>query len=447
MENDHASTASKFPRKLFAIVLAVVAVASSMISIWLSARVSKSRPSNISGHEIAILQQSQVPNNPHLVELLAAAASSPKQTPLQGRRNPPKVPEFYNMADETIVNGLAQGFDQLDLMLTGNQTIDNRQRLIEKRRSFRKLCSANSTTEELTEFLYSFIEPGQPDQDAAKRKLRLKSIADNFTHPCPYTFLDLGANVGDSLTKMINVDLPKCPQKEIKTSRIEYRDQTKDIRVVPFNKRLKIFNMLMKWIGEIELVRFQSLSHVGRRILPEEFCYFGIEGNPVFTDRLEQIEQKIMRSSPRPLRFAHFFTETVGTAVDGPATLYLDTTNVKSNFWGSSLDQNHPDVRASAQKDGKLTSAPVQGFSLPSLIQRTSIKQKGSLVLIKMDIEGAEKALLAAASDSPIMKEYAEAGVEIAMIVEMHGSEAEYQGVVNKFKEIGIRVSAVKDAG
>jgi len=335
-------------------------------------------------------------------------------------------------------------------MLDSKQTNENHKRIETKRQRFRDLCEANSSTEELTQYLYDFFEPGLPDDPDVKserRKLHLDNIAENFTYPCQFTFLDFGANVGDSLTKLINIDLPKCPGKKIKTSRIEYRDKRFDMRVVPFNKRLKIFNVLMKWIGGKELVAFERKSSVGRRIRPEEFCYFGIEGNPVFSSRLELMEQKAMRASPRPVRYAHFFTETVGTATDGKTTLYLDTSNKKANFWGSSLDPSHPDVQASLQKDGKLTEASVNGISLPSLVQKTTIKQSGSLVLIKMDIEGAEKQLLASASQSSILLDYAQSGVEIAMLVERHGSEAEYANIVDSFAKMGIRVNARVDAG
>jgi hypothetical protein len=81
---------------------------------------------------------------------------------------------------------------------------------------------------------------------------------------------------------------------------------------------------------------------------PEDYCYYGVEGNPVFTDRLQSLEDFILDTRPRPLQHIHFFTTSVGAGKDGMTKLYLDTINKDKNYWGSSIFDGHQDVRKSA---------------------------------------------------------------------------------------------------
>jgi hypothetical protein len=132
-------------------------------------------------------------------------------------------------------------------------------------------------------------------------------------------------------------------------------------------------------------------KRIGRDLYPEDCCYYGVEGNPLFTQRLIDLEELVGRSTPRPLRRAHFFTETVGTNVDRPATLYLYTVNTEKNFGGSSIHAQNKDVQRSAAKatDNKPVAVNVTGITLTTLVQQTTLKQAGNHLLIKMDIEGA----------------------------------------------------------
>lgn len=132
-----------------------------------------------------------------------------------------------------------------------------------------------------------------------------------------------------------------------------------------------------------------------------------------------------MNSEPRPVRYAHFFTETVGAGVDGPAVLYLDTINADNNFWGSSMIANHWDVAKSATGDGKLVEAHVDGLTLTTLLKQAARMEPGAHIIIKCDIEGAEYALLNEAFDSGILCEYAENAVRIDMLIEIHPAVCE----------------------
>jgi hypothetical protein len=112
---------------------------------------------------------------------------------------------------------------------------------------------------------------------------------------------------------------------------------------------------------------------------------------------------------PPPVRSASFYTETVGSPADGPVTFYLDTKNAAVNYWGSSLISSHRDV----EPGGGVT---VQGVTLTSLLRRhVDTSRSPGHVMIKMDIEGAEYALLNEASDSGILCELTEKGFLLDM--------------------------------
>jgi hypothetical protein len=86
----------------------------------------------------------------------------------------------------------------------------------------------------------------------------------------------------------------------------------------------------------------------GDRLLvsPEDYCYYGVEGNPVFTSCLRRDKIHILDMLPRPVRHFYFLTQHAGAGVDGPTMLYLDTINQKHNYWGSSMIPAHADAHA-----------------------------------------------------------------------------------------------------
>eukprot|EP00957_Ditylum_brightwellii_P173633 13219893-Ditylum_brightwellii.AAC.1 len=102
---------------------------------------------------------------------------------------------------------------------------------------------------------------------------------------------------------------------------------------------------------------YQAAAQVDEKPHPEEYCYYGVKGNPVLTKQLKQLEQRVLQSIPRPVLLAHFFTETIGVGQDGPATLYLDTVNENQNYWGSSIYATHQDVKASATANNEPIAA------------------------------------------------------------------------------------------
>lgn len=266
--------------------------------------------------------------------------------------------------------------------------------------------------------------------------------------PCQYTFLDLGANIGDSLGKFIDSSFDSCPGKNIPRNPKIVNHQESHGEVHFYERE----NALVRSSKRI----LQDLGHV-----PEQYCYYGIEGNPRFTQQLHAMQRKIMGIpvSSKPLERVHFLTETVAAGCDGPTTLYLDTVNADRNFWGSSILSGHEDVRRSAKSTGgTVIQASVQGLTLSTLLKKT-VKggpSKGH-VLIKMDIEGGEFMVLEEAYRSGTLCDYASSDSTIIhLILETHRPEVtgiidfdlqHWRYIKNALTECGVIILKGKDAG
>lgn len=221
--------------------------------------------------------------------------------------------------------------------------------------------------------------------------------------PCKRTFLDFGSNVGDSLRKFIDVGLPRLPNDkhpllDLSTGRVG--EECYDCK-----RRSK-----HKWIlGRHLETRLEQGTH------PEDYCFYGVEGNPHFTERLQRTAATVLHMDPRPVRHVHFLTGHIGAGRDGPTTLYLDTVNAKDNFWGSSVYQSHRDIVQS----GNNTGVNVTGITLTTLLPQTVLP--GGYVIIKVDIEGGEYALMEEALESGILCQMKrKLGVTIHIILEPH---------------------------
>ena len=110
----------------------------------------------------------------------------------------------------------------------------------------------------------------------------------------------------------------------------------------------------------------------------EQYCFYGVEGNPAFTRKLRGLElvtmtgsagqQSNLRSSTpiitdlRPLRHVHFFTQTVATSTNGPTPLFIDS--VSDNQVGSSLLDTHKYAVMGGKKQ-----VDVNGVTLTWLLQ------------------------------------------------------------------------------
>jgi hypothetical protein len=211
---------------------------------------------------------------------------------------------------------------------------------------------------------------------------------------------------GDSLGKFIDAGFPlECPALNQSETRPRYS--------------LEHGNVTLEYSIKNDLTIFASRAFQALSLGPEDFCYVGVEGNPVFTSRLQKLEARVMNTKPKPIRAAHFYTESVGAGVDGPTFLYLDERNVAQNFWGSSIFATHRDVVA--RGDATTIQAPVMGLTLTTLLKRSVLKTNGSHVLMKIDIEGGEFPLMNEAIGT--LCEYTQAGVRVEAILETHHAD------------------------
>jgi hypothetical protein len=241
---------------------------------------------------------------------------------------------------------------------------------------------------------------------------------------CKHIVLDFGANIGDTSGKVIDAGLHGCKRQDLKkeisgplfnTASKEFEDppQTRGGR----NPLVRQFEGLMKGFGPL----------TG----PEDYCYYGVEGNPVFTDRLQSLEDFVMSTRPRPLKHMHFFTESVGAGEDGMTKLYLDTINTKENFWGSSIFAGHQDVQKSAIGKASVESVAtdVMGYTIGTIMRQTLIAfdpaatredQQGGHFILKVDIEGGEFPLLHQAAKEGTLCEYVKMGNQADLYIEFH---------------------------
>jgi len=390
---------------------------------------------------------------------------------------------------ETNAGGLLSSSRYLQQETAGEKTppssleFENQQRIQQWRQKYSQQCQDSySTKEDLMKTLASMFLPASPT--TTKTAVLAATFAQTTTkeqqqeqqqeklRPCKYTILDFGANVGDSLGKLIDsriVDL--CPAKgfskhpKLNLETLQYGNSS-------FHEKP---NALVKTSRSI-------LEQLGR--YPEEYCYVGVEGNPHFTQRLQALEARVVayhnadtdtanssgEQRNRPLRSVHFLTETVGAGENGPTTLYLDTVNAKHNFWGSSILETHQDVQKSVivTQDAGDTStttnhqpplplaAPVQGITLSTLLEKTVLPEKGSHVMIKMDIEGGEYSVLEEAYQSGSLCSLTKAGVIVHLLLETHRPDVlgmkdfdlqHWRHVKNTLTDCGVVLQKGRDAG
>jgi len=234
-------------------------------------------------------------------------------------------------------------------------------------------------------------------------------------HKCQHVMIDLGSNIGDAVHKFIDSFLPPIGVNQAGEP-IQYFFNTTTGGIGPESYEKQPFQFVLpKWVKE-RISRYNSKSN-RKPVYPEDYCFYGVEGNPYFTTILQEMEINIQNMIPRPIKHLHFLTEHVGSAFDAPTEIFLDTTNEKRNFWGSSILNSHVDVNIGEQKKAK-----VMGVTLSSLLERTV--SAGGHVMIKIDIEGAEYQLLSEAVNSNIFcKLVNDRDVTVDILSEYHGDQ------------------------
>ena len=106
------------------------------------------------------------------------------------------------------------------------------------------------------------------------------------------------------------------------------------------------------------------------------------EANPYFNPHLAQVKRKLQNR----LHNVYLNNETAAWTHDGQIDFYLDTVNKDVNFWGSSVNKNAKDVQLSQQ-----VKVRVACHEIARIIKQYEVDD---IVVVKMDIEGAEYDLL-----------------------------------------------------
>ena len=337
------------------------------------------------------------------------------------------------------VDALANEISALTTLTTTFSSDENADQIKAWRNRVRQQCQAATSAEQVTTDIGLLNK-----QFFAMPSARTEQPRDHAqaVRRCKRVVMDFGANIGDTSGKVIDAGMPAC-------------DRSKDLKTkLPF----MAFNVTSKQFAEVwrlnPLVRNinKLMSMQGALLGPEDYCYYGVEGNPVFTPRLQDLEDSIMGIRPRPLQHLHFFTEHVGAGEDGITQLYLDTVNTKENFWGSSIFKDHQDVRKSAAANKNATgksdvvAADVMGRTIGSLMRQTleafsptATETSGNHLILKVDIEGGEYPLLFQAADEGTLCEFVKMGNTADLFIEFHSQRVtgrhKWAGKVKTMKE------------
>ena len=233
---------------------------------------------------------------------------------------------------------------------------------------------------------------------------------------CDHVFIDLGTNRGDTIAASVDAVVDVCTPIFLEadpTLKKAYRISRNFPHYhVDYDSNFQIHTKGYKGFGlTTKLQKYFASTDIN------EVCVYGMEGNPYFTSHLWNLERTINSIRPKPLQHLKIYTETVVSPTDGETTLYVDQVSDKNHFWGSSLIKSMPDVRKTAKKlnNGTMVEAHINGMTLTTLLKKTlkvfdpsssKSNRSPSSVLVKMDVEGAEYAIIKEVAQSGILCEY-----------------------------------------
>jgi hypothetical protein len=181
---------------------------------------------------------------------------------------------------------------------TRNETQTNAGQVKEWRQSVRDLCTKAKSIEDVKAIeqkqMAAFLLPTEPKplpRDDSSVKL------------CRNVFLDFGANVGDSSSHLINSGMVSCDRRsDLQTETMPYDFKVATHTFEFASRRNAMVGELVKLLEE----RTKDANGSAQQLGPEDYCYYGIEGNPTFTKRLQGIEGVVMAMQPRPVEHLHF---------------------------------------------------------------------------------------------------------------------------------------------
>lgn len=346
-----------------------------------------------------------------------------------------EVPKQELPRQETPKQEASKAEESKKIDVTENVKInDDKNALIkERRKAMTEKCSETSDIDVLKKEYFTSLPGASEDLPKQAPKPSLKR--------CKNIVLDFGANVGDTAGHLIDAGLPTCNGDSTSDSYPRLMLGDRDLQSGKWNMVTKFLKQMMD----------------ANKMFPEDYCYYGIEGNPVFTKRLQGIEDYIGAINPSPLAHVSFLTESVGAGTYGMTKLYLDTVNTKENFWGSSIMQGHQDVKKS-MAEGEMEEPPshdVMGYTITKLMEMTLVglkegateeDKKGAHLLLKVDIEGGEYALTQEVVESNALCNFVKMGNTVDVVIETHSQRVtgpnplahQYGGWKSSLQECGV---------
>jgi len=250
-------------------------------------------------------------------------------------------------------------------------------------------------------------------------------------HICPYVFIDFGSGLGDSVMDFIDSGLVGC-QVSMKSPK----------ELLPFGFDPMHFHSdgtlqaTTKYGRDEANDEFKSWAQDRVRNFdpsfgPEDYCVYGVEGNPKLKHKLKTLENNIARMDPSPLQHIHFMTQTVAGGDPGDA-IFIDHAHEEDGSPGSSLFFNHLHLRESRDTYGKVVEYKVETTTLTTLMKETlshyhedneQIETTRNHLIVNIDVEGSEYKLLNEARNSEFLCDFALQGNLVDIFVNYHSPE------------------------
>ena len=213
---------------------------------------------------------------------------------------------------------------------------ESRRAMIEWRNTSKNTCreliDQTSTVEKKEEVERTFVGKIKVNPKPST----VSASASNPYRRCRNAFIDLGSNIGDSVGYFVDNAVDVCS-----TMWVDANPKTKINANFP-RPHLDVTTLEFKHRGSKPNPLFGMLQRLTKGLATatsESFCVYGMEGNPVFTERLTKLENFISDMIPRPVQHVHIFTESVATATNGPTKLYLDKTSIEHNVRNSKYEK------------------------------------------------------------------------------------------------------------
>jgi len=248
---------------------------------------------------------------------------------------------------------------------------------------------------------------------------------------CPYVFIDFGSGVGDTVmdfmdSGLVGCKLSKNSPKELLPRSFDPMHFHADGTLQSTTKygRDEVNHEFKSWAQD-------RVHNFDPSFGPEDYCVYGVEGNPKLKHKLKSLENNIARMEPSPLQHVHFMTQTVAGNEQGDS-LFIDHAHEEDGSPGSSLFFNHLHLRESRDMYGEVEEYKADTTTLTKIMKATlshyhqdidEIETTRNHLILHIDIEGSEYELLNEARNSEILCDFALQGNLVDIFVKYHSPE------------------------